>query len=290
MKRNDKIYLKNWKVYVIMEKEKIKRKELKSNFLRQMIIRVDYDYLFDEDIENIVKKRYKELIESGYKMNSKTLAEYNINVNINNITEEENNSVSMKNNNKEEYSSFKKENIVIDITRNFATITDEYKKFESFEAIVSDFSKIIEEIRNVREGLEIKRIGIRKINSYLFKDINRINDYFEPTLFSFNELEKNEKSLMVKQTIESFKYKDYKINELGNISKGIITNPNGEKFDAYQVVLDIDVYNDKDINEKINLEEMNNIVFEVYKSALNINFLENLKKENYEDEVIIKNG
>ncbi len=34
---------------------------------------------------------------------------------------------------------------------------------------------------------------------------------------------------MVKQTIESFKYKDYKINELGNISKGIITNPNGEK-------------------------------------------------------------
>ena len=103
-------------------------------------------------------------------------------------------------------------------------------------------------------------------------------------------LEKNEKSLMVKQTIESFKYKDYKINELGNISKGIITNPNGEKFDAYQVVLDIDVYNDKDIKEKINLEEMNNIVFEVYKSALNINFLENLKKENYEDEVIIKNG
>ena len=84
-----------------MEKEKIKRKELKSNFLRQMIIRVDYDYLFDEDIENIVKKRYKELIESGYKMNSKTLAEYNINVNINNLTEEENNSVSMKNNNKE---------------------------------------------------------------------------------------------------------------------------------------------------------------------------------------------
>ena len=62
MKRNDKIYQKNWKVYVIMEKEKIKRKELKSNFLRQMIIRVDYDYLFDEDIENIVKKRYKELI------------------------------------------------------------------------------------------------------------------------------------------------------------------------------------------------------------------------------------
>ena len=264
-----------------MEKEKIKRKELKSNFLRQMIIRVDYDYLFDEDIENIVKKRYKELIESGYKMNSKTLAEYNINVNINNLTEKENNSVSMKNNNKEEYSSFKKENIVIDITRNFATITAEYKKFESFEAIVSDFSKIIEEIRNVREGLEIKRIGIRKINSYLFKDINRINDYFEPTLFSFNELEKNEKSLMVKQTIESFKYKDYKINELGNISKGIITNPNGEKFDAYQVVLDIDVYNDKDIKEKINLEEMNNVVFEVYKSALNINFLENLKKENY---------
>lgn len=40
-----------------MEKEKIKRKELKSNFLRQMIIRVDYDYLFDEDIENIVKKK-----------------------------------------------------------------------------------------------------------------------------------------------------------------------------------------------------------------------------------------
>ena len=94
---------------------------------------------------------------------------------------------------------------------------------------------------------------------------------------------------MVKQTIESFKYKDYKINELGNISKGIITNANRQEFDAYQVILDIDVYNDENVEERINLNEMNDIVFEVYKSALNIKFLESLKQENYEDEVIIKN-
>lgn len=270
------------------EKKSIKREDLKSNFLKQMIIRIDYDYLFEEDIEMIVKKSYSQLIESGYKMNSKTLAEYNINVNIENLTSDEKNGISMKNNNKEEFSSFIKDNIVIDITKNFATLTVNYKKFEQFEDIIEDFSKIIEEIKIVRKGLEIKRIGIRKINFYIFKNIKNINDYFETNIFSFNELEEKNESLMVKQTIESFKYKNYKINELGNISRGILKNGKKKDLKVYQIVLDIDVYDDENTEKDINLREMNDIVFDIYKSALNIKFLEKLKEENYKDEVIIK--
>ena len=270
-------------------KTEIKRTDLKTTFLRQMIIRLDYDYLFEEDIEKIVKESYKYLIENGYKMNSKTLSEFNINLDINNLEQIENNEIRINNNNnKEEYSSFIKNNVVIDITKNFATMTVDYEKFILFEQLERDFFNIAVKIINVREGLEIKRIGIRKINSYLFKSIDKINKYFEKGLFCIDPIIKENKVFNVKQVIENFMLGKYKVNEIGNISKGLITKDNQEQFDAYQVILDIDVYDDIVEKNEINLKEINELIFNIYVSALNIDFLEKLKKENYNDEEFIK--
>lgn len=274
----------------MVEKNNIKRTDLKSDFLKQMIIRIDYDYLFKEDIESIVKNCYDYLIDNDYKMNSKTLAEFNINVDIENLTSEDNGGINMKDNNKEVFSSFvkKENNIVIDITKNFTTMTVNYNNFVRFNQLIEDFSKITGEIKKVRKGIEIKRVGIRKFNFYILKDISKINEYFEQNLFDFNKMVEDKNDFIVKQTIESFKFENYKVNELGNITKGILTNENKEKSKVYQVVLDIDVYDDEIENNDIHLEKMNEVLFNVYKSALNINFLEKLKKENYEDEVIMK--
>lgn len=274
----------------MLDKNNIKREDLKSNFLKQMIIRVDYDYLFEEDIKSIVKNSYDYLIDNDYKMNSKTLAELNINVDIQNLTSQENNGMNVKNTSKEEYSSFakKENNIVIDITKNFATMTVNYEKFIKFNNLIEDFSRIIDEIRRVRKGLEIKRVGVRKFNFYILKNIEKINEYFEQNLFSFNSLVKDKNSFFAKQTIESFELENYKVNELGNISKGIFTSKEGKEIDVYQVVLDIDVYDDIVENNVICLGKMNNTLFETYKSVLNVDFLNKLKQENYEDEVIMK--
>jgi hypothetical protein len=81
---------------------------------------------------------------------------------------------------------------------------------------------------------------------------------------------------------------EYKVNELCNISQGILADENGKQQTAYQVIVDIDVYDDIVKNNEICLEKINEEVFKVYKSALKIEFLEKLKKENYQDEVLIK--
>ncbi|MCI8396868.1 MAG: TIGR04255 family protein [Clostridia bacterium] len=274
----------------MVDKEQFKRKDLKSNFLKQMIIRIDYDYLFEKDMENIVQNSYSYLIDNDYKMKSSTLAEFKVDLNTINKTSDNNNVVRVDNSDKEEFFSFVKDenNIVIDITRNFATMTVNYEKFIYFNNLIEEFSKVVEKIKNIRKGLEIKRIGIRKINMYILKDINKINEYFETNLFSLHALLEDKESLLAKQTLERFMMGEYKVNELCNISQGILADENGKQQTAYQVIVDIDVYDDIVKNNEICLEKINEEVFKVYKSALKIEFLEKLKKENYQDEVLIK--
>ena len=274
----------------MVDKEQFKRKDLKSNFLKQMIIRIDYDYLFEKDMENIVQNSYSYLIDNDYKMKSSTLAEFKVDLNTINKTSDNNNVVRVDNSDKEEFFSFVKDenNIVIDITRNFATMTVNYEKFIYFNNLIEEFSKVVEKIKNIRKGLEIKRIGIRKINMYILKDINKINEYFETNLFSLHALLEDKESLLAKQTLERFMMGEYKVNELCNISQGILADENGKQQTAYQVIVDIYVYDDIVKNNEICLEKINEEVFKVYKSALKIEFLEKLKKENYQDEVLIK--
>ena len=123
---------------------------------------------------------------------------------------------------------------------------------------------------------------------YILKDINKINEYFETNLFSLHALLEDKESLLAKQTLERFMMGEYKVNELCNISQGILADENGKQQTAYQVIVDIDVYDDIVKNNEICLEKINEEVFKVYKSALKIEFLEKLKKENYQDEVLIK--
>ena len=49
-----------------MNKKAIARESLKSNFLRQTIIRLDYDMLFDKDIKEYVENIYPYLIDKNY--------------------------------------------------------------------------------------------------------------------------------------------------------------------------------------------------------------------------------
>ena len=53
-------------------KDNIKREDLKSNFLKTTVLRLDYDYLFEEDVEQIIKQLNTFLIKKSYKMYAKT--------------------------------------------------------------------------------------------------------------------------------------------------------------------------------------------------------------------------
>ena len=270
-----------------IEKEDIKREDLKSNFLKQSILRVDYDYLFDENLETIIKNLNLYLNKEKFRMISKTMAEFEFNVDINKLIQEE--QIGINKGKKEKFPSFINEdrNIIIDISRNFTTITVEYKEKKPFEEIIEIFNKIICEIKKVREGINLNRIGIRKINLYLLKNIENINKYFEENTFNFNK-QINLNKIFIKKQLETFEYNNYKVNLNSELNKGIITE-NNKDSEAYRIMIDIDVYNDDTLDgNEIDLQTMNQSLFEIYKSSLKSEFLEKLKENNYKNEELIK--
>ncbi len=269
-----------------MDKNTITRQSLKSNFLRQTIIRIDHDMLFDKDIQNYIESIYPYLIENGYKMNSNTMSNYNVNINM----EELNNIANSINTNTENYTSFKNEmkDIIIDITKEATILTISYNKYETFEEIYRVFSQLVEVLSKIRVGFSFNRIGLRKINVFFIKNIQNINNYLEETAFCLTNFINNKPiNFEVKNIIETFKIEEYKVNKNVTAAKGVFLDENKQEKEAYQVMLDIDIYNDEMRDNTENIMNMNDIVFEIYKDSLKYKFLEDLKNENYRDEEIL---
>lgn len=270
-------------------KDNIKRKDLKSNFLKTTILRLDYDYLFEEDIEQIVKKLNTFLIQKDYKMNSKTLNEVTIGFDMLKFNSDDI-PININKKSQEQVSSFinKDGNIIIDITRNFSTMTINYQYNKSFDDIIVVFNEIIKQVKDVRENISLNRIGLRKNNIYFMEDIEVINKYFEESLFDFNNAFKK-KDTLIRQQAEKYKKSKYLVNQNSEIQIGKYRDSQTkEEKNIYRILLDIDVYDERLDDNEIDLNEMNLIVFEIYKANLKEYFLEMLKKENFESEEIFK--
>ena len=270
-------------------KDNIKREDLKSNFLKTTVLRLDYDYLFEEDVEQIIKQLNTFLIKKGYKMNSKTLSETKIGFNMQKNNNDED-YVNINKKAKEQASSFinKDKNIILDITRNFSTMSINYKYNKPFEDIVEVFNEVIKQVKKVREKISLNRIGLKKTNMYFLTNIDNINKYFEEKLFSFNNLILN-RDVIIKQQLESFFYDNFKVIQNSEIQIGTYINKDKQTEEQiYRILLDIDIYDDKLDDNEIDLNRMNLDVFEIYKSNLKIDFLEELKKEEYKNEELFK--
>ena len=270
-------------------KDNIKREDLKSNFLKTTVLRLDYDYLFEEDIEQIIKQLNTFLIKKGYKMNSKTLSEIRIGFNIQSFNNAED-PVNINKKAKEQVSSFinKDGNIILDITRNFSTMTINYKYNKPFEEIIEVFNEVINQVKVVRENISLNRIGLRKYNMYFMENLDLINNYFEESLFGFNDAFKK-KDTLIKQQAEKYKKDKYFVNQKSEIQVGTYRDSKTkEEKDIYRILLDIDLYDEKLNDNDIDLNKMNLFVFEIYKSNLKEQFLNELQKENFESKEIFK--
>ena len=275
-----------------MKKKDIKRKDLKCDFLRQTIIRMDYDYMFDEYIEKTMKNLDSFLGEKGYSIKNNFMSQFGLKVDFDKLNSDINtnimDTINVESDKREKFVSFinEEKHIKIDVTHEYSAITIEYTKHIHFDEICEIFNKISEELHNARKNIKIKRLGLRKINVYMMHDISKINDYFGENVFTFSSSDLDTYQFIGKNSYDNYKYKEYIVNQIANITQGYLqTNTNSQLL--YQLTLDFDIYVENPV-KKVSLEDMNERIFEIYKNSLTERFLNNLLNEKFSSKEIFK--
>lgn len=275
-----------------MEKNKIKRADLKSDFLKQTIVRIDYDYMFDEYVENTMKNVDKYLNDKGYTIKNSFVSQFGLKVDFDKLNTDMNmniiDTINVESDKREKFVSFinEEKHIKIDITREYSAITVDYVKHIHFDEICEIFNKIVEELHKARKNLQIKRIGLRKVNIFILNNIEQIEKYFEKDVFVFSSSNLDTYKFVGKNSYDNYIYKDYMVNQIANIAQGYLQT-NGESKLMNQLALDFDIYKENP-KEDVSLEDMNNSLFEIYKNSLTENFLNELTKEEFNNEEIFK--
>lgn len=276
----------------MMKKEEIKRNDLKTDFLKQTIVRLDYDYMFDEYIETTMKNIDSFLGEKGYSIKNSFISQFGLKVDFDKLNNDMNASImdniNVESDKREKYVSFINEDkhIKIDITREYSAITVDYTEHIHFDEILEIYNKIKEELLNARKNLQIKRLGLRKINIFMMRDLDKINKYFENGIFEFASSNLPSYQFIGKNSFDCYKFNDYKINQIANIAQGYLQDKNDLEL-LNQLSLDFDVYVENP-SENVDLYNMNASLFEIYKNALTETFLNNLLSKEYISEEIFK--
>lgn len=275
-----------------MNKVEIKRNDLKSDFLKQTIVRIDYDYMFEDYVENTMKKIDSFLGNKGYTIKNNFMSQFGLKVDFEKLNNDINanlmDNINVESDKREKFISFinEEKHIKIDITREYSAITVEYQEHIHFDEILEIFDKIVEELYNSRNNLQVKRLGLRKINVYMMENIDKIDDYFENNIFAFSSSNLPSYQFIGKNSFDNYLYRGYTVNQIANIAQGFLQTNDGNKL-LNQLALDFDIYVENP-SKDVSLKDMNDKLFEIYKNSLTEDFLNKLLDENFEDEEIFK--
>lgn len=256
----------------------IKRESFKFNFLKQIIIRLDFQGVLQAEMETIllqVKPFLKERKFNRYeqKINNE------INIDLNNGIFQQDNPIKEVRN--IVIHSFVNEDkgYTIDLSTNYVCLKVNAIKYVSFEEYSETFMGIVNIYKSSIDFFTVKRFGLRKINFCFLKDKNSINKYFRNNYFDcFDLFEGSDIYASEKKT--NFGFEKCKINLLTYIEQGQLGD---EK--VYKTTLDSDIYLDQTENiEKIIFEEngisnLNEKLFLIYVDTLTDEFGDMLSNE-----------
>ena len=261
------------------------RADLKHNYLKQIILRLDYQGILENEIEEIIPKCKSILKEYNFTRFIENLnSQYDVNVSNSSPYAEPQ---IRKKGNRKIFSFFNEsQGHQVDICKDSISIkinSTHYCPFESyFEYLYKIYNVLNEEI----DFITLQRLGLRKINECVVFEKNNINKFFTKEYFSFfNEL--TSENNIASKSFDFFVYDDYKVNLQRLIQSGKIDNK-----EAYVVRLDIDVYVDtieliKDLFLESNkMKDLNDLSFKLYIKSLTEDFLDKLKQDEFVSEEI----
>ena len=279
----------------------IERDDLNYNFLKKIIIRIDYNGILERELEKSIEKLKNHLLRNEFtKFNEGTINEVDFQIKDPQQIETQL-FIPIQELRKTKSYNFSNTNdtVVVQISKFFMTISVDYEQYRKFEEFCTLFNDIFEVIQEDNNYIRVLRLGLRKINNCILLDLNRINEVIKEKYFSnLNGLfpEKIQVPILNKQNIDTFIYDDKNINLVRYLSSGVL-EMNGEQKEAYQFVLDIDTYKNDEENIKeniiedngiyIQLIEFNNILFKAYINILNDNFIDTLVSGDIDNTLVL---
>lgn len=275
-----------------MDKKSIGRDALKYNFLKKIIIRFDYDGMDDTELDQVISSISLELKEHGYTNRTVETAR-EMQIQLDDPESGNYGEVYGKKVREQKVFVFRNGNpqVKLGISSSSACINIEETKYVdclTYCDVLWKVMKIISESEKV-PFFQFKRFGLRKINQSILKDINCLNDYFEPShyhIFRFQNMDNIKEKIM--QIRESLEIDDYNINLNRMLIRGEVRGQ-----EAYQVNYDADIYllDEESIEELIQnkdkIAKMNDWLFELYKDAVTETFLNQLIDGTFDSDMII---
>ena len=277
------------------------RSEIKHNFLKKIIFRLDYEGLMDTDIEKCIVLLREKIFASGFvhmENRIENQIDFQMKVDLN-IPDE--NQFSVSNTNKNMIYSFSSDKgELLEISKSvLSLIVDIDMTYETFDKYMELLAESIDKIKQCSLYFRTVRIGLRKINICLLENLAELSTYFTRAAFNINDIVEiyNDYECVASNMSTILSKNNYQINYVRNIQEGVMQQEDGSQKTMYQIVLDIDV--NKEGNKEISsmlcnrerivetLNMQNKIAFEVFAKSLSGKSIEALKQEKFSERTII---
>lgn len=249
----------------------VNRSDLKQNFLKEIIMRLDFQGVLQAEMEKILLQVKPYLKEKSFNRYEEKVSNQIINNGMN-VTDVSSQIVY----------SFMSETsgYTMEISNTSIVLTVSSQTYSPFSDYADIFCHLAKIYGDTIDFFTVKRFGLRKINFCFIKNREDINKYFVPDYYCCETPIKDYTSLATER-IERFTDGSSNINLKHAIEEGKLDE---EIF--YKVTLDSDIYiaEQKNIENVIfddkSMDEINDKLFRVYLNAITDEFLELLCSED----------
>lgn len=276
------------------------RSEIKHNFLKQLIFRLDYEGILEADVEKCVFELRQKMYDAGFiNMDTRTENQFDVQLKMDlNIPDQ--NQFSISNTNKSLVYTFTTgSREILEISKSFFSLTvDVDAGYGTFDKYVELLADSIYVIKNVSPYFRAHRIGLRKINICFLNKLDDLPTYFTKAAFNLTDVieQFSEYGCSASNMVTLLSRDGYRVNYVRNIQEGVMQQEDGSQSTTYQIALDVDVY--KESNKEIlsaleekelikqELKKQNSIEFEVFIRSLSDRLVEMLKQDTFDDSAI----
>lgn len=252
----------------------INRNQLKYNFLRETIIRLDIVGVFQQEIDGIIVNLKSYLKEKGfnrYSLKNQNSISFELNGNGIGI-DSPNDPALLADSMKIHNFTNEDTGISLDISHQFIILNIKPTKYIAFEEYYAYINKVYQVLEEKIPFLTLKRLGIRKINQCGLENEEDFHKYFvlmanEPSLLADSTTLTN-----IRQSAFSTN-EGYNVNYQNRIEKGKI-----EDSTVFMVTVDSDIYSEDNTKlaaifaDSKKAEHMNELLFNIFIESLTEEF------------------